>query len=34
LSVPPAISSDHHPRTLLMASETSSGDWSTVKEVV
>jgi hypothetical protein len=29
LSVPPSISPDHHPRTLLMASKTSSGDWST-----
>jgi hypothetical protein len=25
---------DHHPRTLLVASKTSSGDWSTVKKVV
>src|SRR6202142_3185051 len=29
-----SISSDHHPRTLLMASKTSCGVWSTDKVVV
>src|SRR4051794_22166076 len=29
-----AFSTDQHPRTWLTASKTSSGDWSTVKELV
>jgi hypothetical protein len=34
LSVSPSISPDHQPRTLLMAANTSLGDWSTVKDAV
>src|SRR6186713_2291867 len=34
LSVLPSMSSDHHPRTLLMAAKAASGGWSTVKTVV
>ena len=34
LPVLPSISSDHHPRTFLMASNASRGVWSTVKVMV
>src|SRR5713226_7923130 len=34
LSLLPSTSSPHHPRTLLMASKTSTGVWETAKEVV
>jgi hypothetical protein len=34
LSVRPSISPNHHPLTFLTATNTSSGDWSTVKDAV
>lgn len=33
-SVTPSISPDHQARTLFMAANTASGDWSTVKAVM